>query len=264
MIARQERTPAVAGTFYPADPGILRETVRGLLREAAPAWPFPKALIVPHAGFAYSGPVAASAYVLLKNSAQEIRRVVLLGPSHRVRFHGLAISSDDEFATPLGSVPLDLKAIQSAMRLPQVHLNDEAHRREHSLEVQIPFLQTVLGRFSLVPIAIGLTSVEEVAGVLRHLWDGDDTLIVVSSDLSHFLDYPNARGMDSETSHYIEHFELEQLDGQRACGYRGIQGLLRIAQEQQLHVKTIDLRNSGDMTDERGPVVGYGSFVAYT
>jgi AmmeMemoRadiSam system protein B len=144
-----------------------------------------------------------------------------------------------------------------------VHLNNEAHRSEHSLEVQLPFLQTVLSHFSLVPIVIGSATMDEVAQVLRELWDGDDTLIVVSSDLSHFLDYATARGVDSESAHSIEHCDTAQLDGRRACGYRGIQGLLQVAQEQHLHIKTIDLKNSGDTTGDLSRVVGYGSFVVY-
>ncbi len=188
---------------------------------------------------------------------------MLLGPSHRVPFYGLAVSGDDEFATPLGMVPIDAKSVSMALKLPQVHLLDEAHRREHSLEVQLPFLQMTLGDFSLLPLAVGKANASEVGEVLELLWDEADTLIVVSSDLSHYHDYSTARGIDSETSHLIERCQWERLGGDRACGYAGIRGLLKVAQQRGLQVRTIDLRNSGDTAGPRDRVVGYGSFVVY-
>lgn len=257
------RRAAVAGTFYPADPAVLRHAIAGFLREADGAGPFPKALIAPHAGYPYSGPVAASGYVLLKPLRSRIERVVLLGPSHYVPFRGLAASGDDEFATPLGTVPLDSKAVETALALPWVRVFDEAHRREHSLEVQLPFLQMILGKFALAPFAVGQTTPDEVAELLEDLWGGDETVIVVSSDLSHYHDYWEARRIDSETSHMIERCHGEQLSGERACGYCGIRGLLKVAKSRGLHVKTVDLRNSGDTAGSKEQVVGYGSFVAY-
>jgi AmmeMemoRadiSam system protein B len=261
--ARHVRQPAVAGSFYPATPAALRDAVAGYLRDAETAGPLPKALIVPHAGYIYSGPVAASGYALLKPLRHQIERVVLLGPSHGVMFFGLATSSAEEFATPLGSIPLDAKATHAALRLPQVHVLDEAHRSEHSLEVQLPFLQMVLGEFSLVPLVIGQATPHEVAEVTEHLWGGDETLVVVSSDLSHYHDYWTARSLDSETSHLIERCQWQQLTGERACGYCGIRGLLQVAKAHGLHVKTIDLRNSADTAGNKDQVVGYGTFVAY-
>lgn len=258
--ARHVRPAAVAGSFYPSDPVVLRHEIAGFLREAESTGPSPKALIVPHAGYPYSGPVAASGYALLKPIRSSIERVVLLGPSHRVPFSGLAASSDDEFATPLGKIPLDSEAVQASLALPQVQMLDEAHRREHSLEVQLPFLQIVLREFSLVPLAVGEATAEEVAEVLEHLWDGDALLIVISSDLSHYHDYRTARGIDSETSKMIERCEWERISGERACGCGGIRGLLQVAKARGLHVKSVDLRNSGDTAGTKDQVVGYGSF----
>lgn len=261
--AKNVRTPAVAGSFYPADRAVLRTIVADLLREADPAGPFPKAVIVPHAGYPYSGPVAASAYTLVKQVRDTIKRVVLLGPSHRLPFYGLAASNAEFFATPLGEIPLDERAIEVSLKLPQVHMLDAAHQHEHSLEVQLPFLQVVLSQFSLVPLVVGQTGAHEVADVLEHLWGDEATLIVVSSDLSHYHDYWSARGIDSETAHMIEHCEWQRLGGERACGFCGVRGLLKVAKALGLRVKTIDLRNSGDTAGPKEQVVGYGSFVVY-
>lgn len=252
-----------AGEFYPAEPARLRRAVAGLLRGADTNGPIPKALIVPHAAYCYSGSVAASGFALLKAIHSQIKRVVLLGPAHKVPFFGLAASSDFAFATPLGTIPLDAHTIEVLLRLPQVHLLAQAHRREHSLEVQLPFLQMVLGEFSLVPFTVGQATEDEVADVLEHVWDSDEVLVVVSSDLSHFYDYWTARGIDSETSRIIERCQWNQLTGDRACGYRGIRGLLKVAEARHLSVKTIDLRNSGDTAGSEDRVVGYGSFVVY-
>ncbi len=260
---KHRRRPAVAGAFYPADAAVLRRDITAYLREADGVGPYPKALIVPHAGYPYSGPVAASGYSLLDPIRDIIERVVLLGPSHRVPFYGLAASGDDEFATPLGTVSIDTQAVHAALKLPQVHLLDEAHRYEHSLEVHLPFLQMTLHEFSLVPFAVGEANADEVADVLELLWGTEETLIVVSSDLSHYHDYATARAIDSETSHLIERCEWKQLTGERACGYAGVRGLLTVAKQHGLHVKTVDLRNSGDTAGPKDQVVGYGSFVVY-
>ncbi len=265
MIAtgKHVRPPAAAGTFYPAEPSELRHLIARYLRDAEPSGPYPKALIVPHAGFVYSGPVAANGYVLLKPIHSQIERVILLGPAHRTAFYGLAVPDCEEFATPLGDVPLDARSLEITLRLPQVHRLDEAHRHEHSLEVQLPFLQFILARFSIVPILVGRVSAAEVAEVLEHLWRDDNTLIVASSDLSHFHDYRAARSIDSETAHLIERCQWQQLSRERACGFGGIQGLLKVAKTMNLQVHTVDLRNSGDTAGSRDEVVGYGSFVIY-
>lgn len=259
------RPPAVAGMFYPADGRELQTMVADFLREAATRVPTktspPKAIIVPHAGFIYSGPVAASAYARLLPAHGRIRRVVLLGPSHRVPLRGLATSSADYFDTPLGRIPLDHSAIAKVNQLPQVHMLDQAHALEHSLEVQLPFLQTVLGEFELVPLVVGDASPEEVTEVLETLWGGAETLIVISSDLSHYHDYDTARHLDNATSRAIEALQPEKIHGENACGARAVDGLLNYARKHKLSVETVDLRNSGDTAGPRDQVVGYGAYV---
>ncbi len=259
------RPPAVAGMFYPADGRELQAMVAEYLREAearVPAdEPPPKAIIVPHAGLVYSGPVAASAYVRLLPIRDRIKRVVLLGPSHRVPLRGLAASSADYFDTPLGRIPLDHQSIARVSQLPQVHILDQAHALEHSLEVQLPFLQMVLGDFELVPLVVGDASPEEVAEVLETLWGGPETLIVVSSDLSHYHDYETARQMDTATSQAIEALQPERIHGENACGARAVDGLLYFARQHGLSGETVDLRNSGDTAGPRDQVVGYGAYV---
>jgi AmmeMemoRadiSam system protein B len=258
----QVRAPAVAGFFYPADASQVLSAVRGFLSVTRPAHDAkpPKALIVPHAGYVYSGPVAASAYARLRPSTGVIRRVVLLGPSHRIALRGLAIPRASAFATPLGTVPLDRAALERVSLLPQVQLLDEAHAQEHSLEVQLPFLQEVLGTFRLVPLVTGEATAAEVAEVLELLWDASDTLIVVSSDLSHYHDYETAKKLDRDTSAAIEALRPEGLHAESACGRVGIRGLLLVAQRRGLAVETLDVRNSGDTAGPRDAVVGYGAY----
>lgn len=253
------RNPAVAGLFYPAEPDILALKVRAMLADVQFPELTPKALIAPHAGYAYSGPVAASAYATLRQRASSIRRVVLLGPSHRVAMRGLALPAADGFASPLGDVPLDQDAIHAAAGLPQVAISHEAHSHEHSLEVHLPFLQTVLGEFSLLPLTVGIATAEEVAEVLELFWGGDETLIVISSDLSHFLPYEKAKELDGasvrdilDLSHNINH--------EQACGATPINGLLLSARRHGLTPHLLDLRNSGDTAGPRDSVVGYASF----
>jgi AmmeMemoRadiSam system protein B len=255
------RPAAVAGAFYPDDPKALSEMIQYFLNQADPDKPVPKAIIVPHAGYIYSGPVAASAYALLKKAADKISRVVLIGPAHRVAFSGLAVSSADLFATPLGNIPIDKQSIEILLQLPFVHVLDQAHSLEHSLEVQLPFLQTVLTDFSLVPIVAGDATADQVAQVLESVWGGAETLIVVSSDLSHYHDYFTAQQKDRLTTQWIEQKQYEHLDFDSACGRVPVSGLLKLAREQGLQVKNIDLRNSGDTAGDKNRVVGYGAYV---
>lgn len=256
----QLRPPAVAGLFYPGAPQTLRQTVDALLAEAkAPAEAPPKALIVPHAGYVYSGPVAATAYALLRPLAEKITRVVLLGPSHRVPLRGMATSAADAFDTPLGQVPLDREAV-ARLAEAGVPAIDAAHAQEHALEVQLPFLQAVLAEFTLVPIVVGLAEAAEVAAVLDRVWGGEETLILVSSDLSHYHDYDTARRIDGETVAAIARLDPAPLDGDHACGCHAVAGLLTAARQRGLGVATLDVRNSGDTAGPRGEVVGYASF----
>ena len=253
------RRPAVAGTFYPGSPRALEEVVRGYLREAAaPVEPAAKALIAPHAGYVYSGAVAASAYVRIAPRAAEIRRVVLLGPAHRVALRGLAAPGADAFETPLGPVPIDRAAIDRALALPQVVASDAAHAGEHSLEVQLPFLQLVLDDFALAPFVVGDATPEQVAQVLELLWGGPETIVVVSSDLSHYLSYDAARAIDRQTAQAI--LDLASVSLEQACGGMPINGLLLAARLHGLTPQLLDLRNSGDTAGDQQRVVGYGAF----
>ncbi|MBI4986840.1 MAG: AmmeMemoRadiSam system protein B [Rhodocyclales bacterium] len=253
------RPPAVAGMFYPGDAGKLGQTLAALLGAVKPPAVKPKALIVPHAGYVYSGPVAASAYALLAPLHDAIRRVVLFGPTHRVALRGLAVPTVDAFATPFGNVRLDKEAIAAALQLPQVRFGDDAHAQEHSLEVQLPFLQAVLGDFKLAPFAVGEASGEAVAEVMAALCGGAETLILVSSDLSHYQNYAAAQQTDRRTADDILHLRpLTSYD--QACGAVPINGLLAAAQRLRLNPQLLDLRNSGDTAGDKSRVVGYAAF----
>lgn len=256
------RPPAVAGSFYPADPGQLQAMVQGFLAQAAadPQGP-PRAIIAPHAGYIYSGPIAASAYAQLQPVAERIRRVVLIGPSHRVALRGIATSSAEAYHTPLGSVPLDRAALAVLADLPYVQERDDAHAHEHSLEVHLPFLQAVLRQFSLIPLVAGDATPEQVATVLERLWGGEDTLLVVSSDLSHYHSYADAQQQDRATSEAIAQLRYQDIDFDDACGRVPVSGLLYLARQHGLHGKILDLRNSGDTAGPRDRVVGYGAYV---
>lgn len=254
------RIPAVAGMFYPGTASVLAGMVRQLLADAKPSPALhPKAVIVPHAGYVYSGPVAASVYALLKPLAGIVRRVVLLGPTHRIPVRGLALPTADAFATPLGAIPIDREAAAAIADLPQVVRSDPPHVPEHSLEVQLPFLQAVLGTFTLVPLAVGDASGADVAEVLDRLWGGDETLIVVSSDLSHYLPYALARQVDGDTAERILALQVP-IDHEQACGATPVNGLLQVARKRHLQAHLVDLRNSGDTAGDRSRVVGYGAF----
>ncbi|HUE16118.1 MAG TPA: AmmeMemoRadiSam system protein B [Planctomycetaceae bacterium] len=255
------REPAVAGRFYPANTDALRAAVQSYLRTDRTATAVPKGIIAPHAGYVYSGPIAGTAHAVLRGLRDRIERVILFGPSHFVRVNGLAVPSSDTFATPLGRVPIDTEAVQQALRLRQVTVNDAAHAREHSLEVHVPFLQEVLGTFKLVPFAVGETTPGQVAEVMELLWGGPETFFVVSSDLSHFHDHETAARIDAETSHLIESLRFEALSSEQCCGFKAIGGLLQAARARGMHARTLDLRNSGDTAGPRDRVVGYGAYV---
>lgn len=253
------RPPAVAGLFYPADARQLSREIQEFLAVARPFDLIPKALIVPHAGYVYSGATAATAYATLRAASGHIRRVVLLGPTHRVAVRGLALPGGDAFDTPLGRIELDRAAMQCIAHLPQVVVSERVHEQEHSLEVQLPFLQTVLSDFTLLPLAVGMASSEEVAEVLESVWGGEETLIVVSSDLSHHLPYATCQQVDSNTARAI--LKLQQpISHEQACGGTPVSGLLLAAKRHHLEAHLLDLRNSGDTAGTRDQVVGYAAF----
>jgi AmmeMemoRadiSam system protein B len=256
------RQAAVAGAFYPGQRQALLDEVRNC---SSAAWPAlsagkraPKAIIVPHAGYIYSGRTAALAYARVGLARETVRRVVLLGPVHRVAVRGLALPGVEAFATPLGNVPLDRNAITLISALPQVVVSTAAHALEHSLEVQLPFLQTVLDDFTLVPLAVGDATPNEVAEVLELLWGGDETLIVISSDLSHYLSYSQAQMLDSETLDHILHLQ-PSITHRQACGGTPINGLLVAAARRHMRPELLGSCNSGDTAGDKVRVVGYAS-----
>jgi AmmeMemoRadiSam system protein B len=249
------RNPAVAGMFYPADPEELQTTIRNMLAQAKADQPVPKAIIAPHAGYIYSGPVAASAYACLAKAATQIKQIILLGPSHRYPFRGIAAPEADIFATPLGQIKINQQQIANISS--QIIISDAAHAEEHSLEVQLPFLQILLKDFSLIPLLIGITDADHIAKILDQLWDGDETLIIISSDLSHYHDYATAQNMDQQTVQAILNLKPESLNEDQACGRLPIKGLLQIAAQKKLKPQLIDLRNSGDTAGPKNQVVGY-------
>ncbi len=262
--AKTIRAAAVAGAFYPEDREVLFRQVQDYLDSVTVgAESPPKAIIAPHAGYIYSGAVAASVYKRIESMRGKIERVVMIGPSHRVPFSGLALSSTDFYDTPLGRIPLD-KAGQAAIRdMPGVVRLDEAHAFEHSLEVQLPFLQVVLGDFQLLPIVAGDAAPSLVGQVLERLWGGEETLIVISSDLSHYHVYQMAQRIDRATSESISKLRYSDIGPNEACGCIGINGLLWLARKRGLHAEIVDLRNSGDTAGDRSRVVGYGAYVIH-
>lgn len=258
---KQTREPAVAGLFYPDDADVLTSELDSFLDTVNSERPAPKAMIVPHAGYVYSGVVAAGAYVRLKNIQHRIERVVLLGPAHRVAFHGLAGPANQHFRTPLGTVTIDTDAVNElATRFAQVTVDDRPHADEHSLEVHLPFLQKLLGEFKLLPLVVGRATVAEVADVVRACWGGPETLVVISSDLSHFHDYASAKQRDHKTSDSILSLQGDHIGPEDACGYLPVRGLLTVAREKGLEAEVIDQRNSGDTAGSKDRVVGYGAY----
>jgi AmmeMemoRadiSam system protein B len=256
------RPSAVAGTFYPDDPDELARTVDDFLAHVTvePAERVPKALVVPHAGYIYSGPIAASAFARLRPARDRIERVVLVGPAHRAPVSGLVSPGARTLETPLGDLDVDLSALAL---VPQVGVSVFAHSAEHSLEVELPFLQRVLPRARLVPLAAGHADAESVGRVLEALWGGPETAIVISSDLSHYLPYARAQATDSETIARILALDIDGVESERACGATGLRGLLWVARRKHLSARAFDVRNSGDTAGDRKRVVGYAAIGFY-
>lgn len=260
------RLPAVAGTFYPAQPAVLRDSIDRWLAAARiedESRTCPRAIVVPHAGYVYSGEVAATAYAQLQRHCGGIRRVVLLGPSHRVPLQGLGTSEAAFWRTPLGDVPLDTATARELVRLPQVQPRDDAHAGEHSLEVQLPFLQRVLGDFLLLPLVVGHATPREVAEVLDECTQDPHTLVVISTDLSHYLDYDTCQRVDRVTCEAIEALAGDLIGNEQACGSHPLRGLLLAAHRAHLSPVTLRLCNSGDTAGDKRRVVGYGAWAFY-
>jgi len=255
------RPPAVAGLFYPADRDTLAAAVDELLAAAPePSGVAPKALVAPHAGYIYSGPIAATAYASVRARKQEIRRVVILGPAHRVAFEGVALPSVDAFRTPLGDVRVDREGRGTLALPPAVVVDDRPHEQEHAIEVQLPFLQRLLTSFTIVPMIVGRASDADVAAIVDAAWGGDETLVVVSSDLSHYETYRDAAGHDRRTAAAILTRDCEAIGPYDACGAGPLRGLLASESSRELLVDALDLRSSGDTAGAHDRVVGYGAF----
>jgi MEMO1 family protein len=254
------RPAAVAGAFYPAEPDLLAALVDRLVRAERTEGPPPKAVIAPHAGYAFSGPVAGAAYARVSALRGRVERVVVMGPAHAARLAALAVSGADGFATPLGTVAVDEALRRRSLDLPGVLVSDSAHADEHALEVQLPFLQRILGAISILPLLVGDVGTEEVAGVLEALWGGPETLVVISSDLSHFHDQTTATWRDRRTAAAIVARMAERVGDDDACGARPIRGVLAVARRRGLDVRLLDLRTSADTAGEADRVVGYGAF----
>ena len=257
------RPPAVAGSFYPQNASQLNELLEDYLTNSDVNITPPKAIIAPHAGYIYSGQIAANVYKNIEKLKTQITRVVLLGPAHRVYVKGIALPSNTHFATPLGNVPIDTDVVEELEHHSYVQFSDAAHEQEHSLEVHIPFLQKVLNDFTLIPLLIGNAEPDQVATILKELWGGDETLIVISSDLSHFLNYETACETDSNTTRLIENFDYENIGSNQACGCMPMRGLLKIAHEKNMSIQTLDIRNSGDTAGTKDRVVGYGAYALF-
>jgi AmmeMemoRadiSam system protein B len=261
-LERRERAPAVAGILYPADPAELAATIGRLLADAPLEAGRPKALIVPHGGLRHSGAIAAHAYRWLQLEPATITRVVLAGPAHRFAFEGIALPEADTFVTPLGRVPVDAAAKQSLLSLPWIRRTDVPHRREHAIEIQLPFLQLTLEHFTIVPLLVGHATVELVGTALRRIWGGPETLIVVSTDLSQHREYTEAQQLDHDTAERIVRCAAG-LPDECACGRTIVDALLGIAAERHLVPRQFDLANSGDTGGDVSRVVGYGAFGFY-
>jgi AmmeMemoRadiSam system protein B len=254
------RPAAVAGLFYDSDPARLSTQINALLDEVEVGRQKPpRALIVPHAGYIYSGATAAQAYARLRALKGQLRRVALFGPAHRVYLRGMAVPGVEAFRTPLGEVPLDLAAIDELAALPNVSVSDAAHAQEHSLEVQLPFLQCALGSFRLVPVAVGESDPDDVARAMELLWEDESTLMLVSSDLSHFHSYEQAKRLDGLTCERLL-ARSSDLSGEEACGARALNGLMRTRAGRELGMELLHLCNSGDTAGDKRQVVGYGAF----
>ena len=274
MMTRQETTesvrpPAVASLFYPGEAAELKQNLREMLDEASeaedpnedlPAGQHLRALIVPHAGYVYSGSTAALAYHLLRKNRDDFHRILLLGPAHRVWLEGITFPGTDAFETPLGRIPLAKQQIRELLRFPEVQLRDDAHQDEHCLEVQLPFLQEILNEFELIPAVVGEISPDSLSGLLENLLEDPQNLLLLSTDLSHFHSYSEAQAIDQKTAEAIESFEDEKILPEQACGAHPLRGLLRHARIQGWKIQRLGLCNSGDTAGSKDRVVGYGAW----
>lgn len=257
------KKPDVAGMFYPADKDELKEMIEDFLKTAKVGKQLTRAIIAPHAGYVYSGPIAASAYLSLYSSKNEIKNVIILSPSHHYSFEGVAIHSAESFSTPLGELEVTQILKEKIKVLPFVHEYDQAFEQEHALEVHLPFIQHILPLAKILPLVVGHSRPEDIEKIFELFWNDSSNAFVVSTDLSHFLPYMNAQKIDGLTSKQIENLLYQDLHHEQCCGYYPLRGLLKFAKEHKLKITNIDLRNSADTAGDKGRVVGYGSFIVH-
>ncbi len=257
--------PAVfAGSFYPAAPQVLIKNIEAMLNKTSrPIIESIKAFIVPHAGYIYSGQIAAEVFRQLKSTHQNLKNIVLIGPSHRVWFKGLSVPSAEKFATPLGEIDLNCEQIKQLIKKPQVHVRDDAHQQEHCLEVQLPFIQYLFKQIKIIPIVVGETTTAEIIEVLECYWDDPQTVILVSSDLSHFHDYQTAKNIDQTTQKFIESFDYQSIENQMACGSAAIKAVLKMAKQKSMQITHLGYCNSGDTAGDINRVVGYAAYAIH-
>ncbi|MFW5887929.1 MAG: AmmeMemoRadiSam system protein B, partial [Bacteriovoracia bacterium] len=239
------KLPDVGGMFYPDNPKILSEMIQSFLDKAKPTQYTPLAIVAPHAGYVYSGPIAGSAYHALDKVKEKINTLIVISPAHRYGFRGVARHSADLFQTPLGNLKVNKELLDQLDEFEQVVELDEAFESEHALEVHLPFIQEVfkdkISDISIVPLVVGMTKPEEVAEVIEKIWQGDDRFLIVSSDMSHFLSYKDAKNTDFDTSQVLEKLDWQQLAHDSACGYFPLRGLMQVCQKRGLHLHSIDL-----------------------
>lgn len=257
------REPSVAGMFYPEKRLVLMQEVKQFLQNNQPAIK-PKALIVPHAGYQYSGQVAGNVYQYLKPYQNKFKKVLLIGPAHRKAFHGIGVLQDDFYNTPIGALKIEREIIEKLVdKFERVNYQDLAFNGEHCLEVQFPFLQLVLNQVSIIPTLVSHCDTERVSELIKYFWEEEETLIIISSDLSHFLDYESCSKKDFLTSQNIVSMKGENLQHDDACGQLGIAGLLQVVKEKGFNISEVSRCNSGDVTGEMSRVVGYGGYLIY-
>jgi len=254
------RIPAHAGQYYPADAGFLEKVVDEYLTDGGTVSEIPKAVIAPHAGFIHSGRIAGKAFAVWKAQEVRARRVVLIGPSHYYDFPGIALPDSTRFQTPLGEVQVDPAADDLKRKFRYVRVFEAAHYPEHALEVLLPFLQRAVPGAKIVPLITGRTEMSQVSAVIEEIWGGADTLLVISSDLSHNHPYEIAQKVDRQTARAIVEFDFSRLTADQACAYQAMRGFLKAAIRKEMRCSLLELRNSADASGDMSLVTGFGAF----
>jgi len=256
------RRAAVSGRFYPSDKLELSKIISSFMRKAVITnREIPKAIISPHAGYIYSGQIAAAGYKVLERP-NNIKKIILFAPSHFANFDGIVASNVDFFETPFGKIKVNNNSIERLEKKSLINVDNFAHEQEHSIEVQLPFLQYILNEFQIVPLLVSSNGFKNIPAIINELMD-KETLIVVSSDLSHYLPYEKAVITDKKTADHILNLEYDELSIDSACGIGAIKGLLLYTKIKHGKIDLIELKNSGDTSGDKSSVVGYGAFYSY-